>query len=473
MEMELDYQAILKKAKSLGVDFCDIYLEKNQQNILSIEDQKVDHVSCGIHSGGSIRLIHDFKTIFGSTNDTSTANMLNITEYLGQSLNIQKRDQNFNLSNKKMAQPFDITMPPGNISINDKVKRFFELDQSIRKMDDKIAQVEISYSDSHKTVVVANTEGLWIEFPRTQLLLSISITLFDGSDYHTGDDTIGGHTGYEILTAENIHKCIQKALHQANLSMTSDRSLSGTMPVIISSQAGGTFVHEAIGHGLEGDLIAAKTSIYKNKLGKKIASEKITIVDDPTIPGKRGSYLYDDEGTKSQTTTLIENGVLKNYLLDHLSAQKLGLKKNAHARRESYEHKPIPRMSNTIMLPGHDDPEDILKSVQDGLFVKVMGGGQVNTHNGDFVFEVVEGYKIENGQLGEPIVGATISGNGPKVLKQIEKIGNDLGFSLGTCGKEGQDVPITDAMPTVLIPKIIVGGIGALDEFEGDDFALE
>jgi TldD protein len=199
-------------------------------------------------------------------------------------------------------------------------------------------------------------------------------------------------------------------------------------------------------------------SVYSNKVGEKVASSLITVVDDPTLPQRRGSYPFDDEGVPSRRTLLVEKGILKSYLYDRLSALKDGVKSTGNGRRESYQHKPIPRMSNTMILAGKMKPEEIIRSVEKGLFVKKMGGGQVNTVNGDFVFEVSEGYLIEKGSVSEPVRGAILIGNGPQVLKEIDRVGDDLGFGIGTCGKDGQGVPVGDAQPTLRIPELVVGG---------------
>ena len=217
-------------------------------------------------------------------------------------------------------------------------------------------------------------------------------------------------------------------------------------------------IHEAIGHGLEADLAQQGLSVYSKKIGERVASPLITVVDDPTLPQKRGSYPFDDEGVPSRRTLLVEGGVLKGYLYDRLTALKDGVESTGNGRRESYQHKPVPRMSNTMILAGKMKPEEIIRSVEKGLFVKKMGGGQVNTVNGDFVFEVSEGYLIERGTVGEPVRGAILTGNGPQVLKEIDMVGDDLGFGIGTCGKDGQGVPVSDAQPTLRIPELVVGG---------------
>ncbi|MDX1765181.1 MAG: TldD/PmbA family protein, partial [bacterium] len=220
----------------------------------------------------------------------------------------------------------------------------------------------------------------------------------------------------------------------------------------------GTMIHEAVGHGLEGDLAQQGLSVYTGRLGDRIASEAVTVVDDSTLPNKRGTFRFDDEGTESQRTVLVDRGILRTYLYDRLTAMKDGVVSSGNGRRESYRRRPIPRMTNTLILPGDEDPGAILRSTPSGLYVVRMGGGQVNTINGDFVFEVSEGYRIENGAIGEPLRGATLTGNGPEVLMQIDRVGNDLGYAIGTCGKDGQGAPVSDAQPTIRIPEITVGG---------------
>ena len=226
----------------------------------------------------------------------------------------------------------------------------------------------------------------------------------------------------------------------------------------MAAEAGGTMIHEAIGHGLEADEAQLGMSVYSGKIGQKIASEIVSVVDDATIPFQRGTYSFDDEGSRSGKTLLVENGVLKGFMYDRLSALKDGVASTGNGRRQSYAHVPVCRMSNTLILPGNDDPESIIRSVEKGLLVKKMGGGQVNTVTGDFVFEVSEGYLLEKGQVGDPVRGATLTGNGPEVLKDIDMVGSDLGYGIGTCGKRGQGVPVADAQPTLRIPSMVVGG---------------
>lgn len=230
------------------------------------------------------------------------------------------------------------------------------------------------------------------------------------------------------------------------------------MAVVLAGTAGGTMIHEAVGHGLEADLANEGLSVYQNKIGLEVAHPLISVYDDATMAGHRGSFMFDDEGTPSQRTCLIEGGILKGYMHSRLTAANSGSAPTGNGRRQNYSFPPIVRMSNTFIAPGNDVPDSIISSTERGIYVKKMGGGQVNTINGDFVFDVQEAYRIEHGKIGEPIRGATLTGNGPKVLLMIDRVGNDLGFSIGTCGKNGQEAPISCGQPTIRIPQIIVGG---------------
>lgn len=264
--------------------------------------------------------------------------------------------------------------------------------------------------------------------------------------------------GFELFDLHPPEEVAEVATGRSLLMLSARKAPMGRMAVVISSEAGGTMIHEAIGHGLEADLTQQGLSVFSKKMGERVASSLVTVVDDPTLPQKRGSYAFDDEGVASQRTLLVEEGILKGYLYDRLTALKEGIPSTGNGRRESYHHKPIPRMSNTLIVPGKTKPEEIIRSVEKGLFVKKMGGGQVNTVNGDFVFEVSEGYLIEKGMITEPVRGAILTGNGPQILKEIDRVGDDLGFGIGTCGKDGQGVPVSSAQPTLRIPELVVGG---------------
>jgi len=280
----------------------------------------------------------------------------------------------------------------------------------------------------------------------------------DGTKLVSSYEPIAGTKGYEIFNETPPEEIAATAAKRALSMLSASPAPSGPMPVVIAGEAGGTMIHEAVGHGLEADLAREGLSVYKDRLEQQVASKLISIYDDSTLAGNRGSFACDDEGSPSQRTCLIENGTLKSYLHNRITATRDGIASTGNGRRQSYAYPPIVRMTNTLIAAGNDDPASIVSSTPKGLFVKKMGGGQVNTVNGDFVFDVQEGYLIENGKIGEPVRGATLAGNGPKVLEIIDKVGNDVGFSIGTCGKNGQEAPVTCGQPTLRIPEIVVGG---------------
>jgi TldD protein len=353
---------------------------------------------------------------------------------------------------------FPIEIPPDGVPLQDKVALVNRGNVAARGFDQRIRQVTVVYRDSAVKTQNANSLGDFTEAIRTGTLFLTQVVAAEGDAIQTGYEPIGRFMGHEIFRERSPEEVSLAAARRAVMMLGARKAPAGLMPVVLSSEAGGTMVHEAIGHGLEADLAGNGMSVYTGKVGEQVASPLVTVIDDATIPNARGSFSFDDEGTPAQRTVLVENGILKGYLYDRLSALKDGCSSTGNGRREGYHAKPIVRMTNTLIAPGETPPEEIVRGVEKGLFVRKMGGGQVNTVNGDFVFEVSEGYLIENGVVGQPVRGATLTGNGPDVLKKIAKVGSDLGFGIGTCGKDGQGVPVSDAQPTLLIEEITVGG---------------
>jgi len=273
-----------------------------------------------------------------------------------------------------------------------------------------------------------------------------------------GYESTGARRGFELFEKVPPEVVAQKAAERALLMLSAKPAPAGTFTVVLSSEAGGTMIHEAVGHGLEADLVQKGLSVYAGKVGEKVASELVTVIDDATLPDRNGSFSVDDEGVSAQRKVLIEKGYLTGYMYDRLRAMKEGRRSTGNGRRQSYAHIPLVRMTNTYIERGEDDPEDIIRDTKKGVYVVKMGGGEVNTVTGDFVFEIMEGYMIENGEITYPIRGATLIGNGPKALQDIDAVGNDLGWAIGTCGKDGQGVPVTDAQPTLRIRQLTLGG---------------
>jgi len=321
-----------------------------------------------------------------------------------------------------------------------------------------VRQVMAMFRDGVARFQTVNSLGEFTGSERVGTMFVAQVVAESGGVMQTGYESLGACRGFELFREKSAEEIALAAARRAVLMLGARRAPGGTMPVVLSSEAGGTMVHEAIGHGLEADLVQSGISVYRGRIGEQVASPLVNVIDDATIPYARGSFPFDSEGSPGQKTVLVENGILRGYLYDRLTAMKEGCSSTGNGRRESYHAKPIVRMTNTLIAPGSSDPVEIVRAVPAGLFVKKMGGGQVNTVTGDFMFEVSEGYLIENGVVGEPVRGATLTGNGPDVLKKILMVGSDLGFAIGTCGKDGQGVRVADAQPTMLIADMVVGG---------------
>jgi len=458
MLQTIDTAALLRRALSQGGEFADIYYEDAAFTSVACEDGKVERVLAAVDRGIGIRVISQLCTAYAYTNQLSEESLLLLADTVSRGVRGGAFRGAINLCERKKGAGFHIAIPPDQIALAEKVALVNRADRAARGFDSRIRQVMAAYRDSRVVTQTANSLGEFHEDTATSTLFVVQAVARDGAVTQTGYEPLGAQHGFEIFDETSPEDLALQAAARAVLMLGARKSPGGVLPVVLSSEAGGTMVHEAIGHGLEADLVQAGSSVYRGRIGETVASQLVTVLDDATIPNARGSFCFDGEGTPAQNTVLVEKGVLRGYLYDRLSAMKDGCASTGNGRRESYRMRPIVRMSNTLIAPGQSDPARIVASVASGLFVRRMGGGQVNTVNGDFVFEVTEGYLIENGAVGEPVRGATLVGNGPEVLKKITMVGSDLGFGIGTCGKDGQGVPVADAQPTLLISGITVGG---------------
>ncbi|MEW6107915.1 MAG: TldD/PmbA family protein [Nitrospirota bacterium] len=449
---------LLKKTLFNGGDYADIFIEHRKQTSLIIEDGKIEKITTGVEAGAGIRLICNGKTAYAFTNDLSEESLLRAAS---ETRNAADGKSGISVVDLRIIKPsfdFKIRLFPDDVPIERKISIAGKADSIARSFDNRVKQITAIYRDSVQNIYVATSDGIIAEDERVYTSAVLQVIATHNSIIQTGYENIGGLTGFELFEEHNIEEISRKAAMRAITMLTARKAPGGRMPVVIASNAGGTMIHEAIGHGLEADLAQQGLSVFSNKIGSQVASNLITVIDDSTLPNKRGSFRFDDEGTPSQKTVLVEKGILKNYMYDRLTAMKDGTLSTANGRRESYQYPPIPRMTNTYIAGGDISPEQILRLTEKGLLVEKMGGGQVNTVTGDFVFDVQEGYLIEKGSKGDPVRGATLTGNGPQILRSIDMVGGDLGFSIGTCGKDAQGVPVSDAMPTIRIPEIVVGG---------------
>ena len=467
---DINFKAVIDNARIGADDFIDVFIENKVSTVLSNESKRLEKAIKGLILGAGIRLISNKKTYYAYTNNIEESNLLNIASRLKKAAlsdiknnegNARSKDSGnlvLNFNEKKPKVDFNIIKDVTEVSIDEKLSKISPVVDYSWNYDKKVVQANITYSDYKQDVLIVNSEGDLVKDCRENLAFLVNIVVSDGNKTEVGYESAGGFTGFEFFDANDPQFIAKKALDRALSQLSAPFAPSGSMTVVLSSEAGGTMIHEAIGHGLEADIAGNGLSVYSDKIGEQVASNLITVIDDSSLVGKRGFYRFDDEGTYSRKNILVQDGVLKKYMSDRLSYVKYGCELTGNGRRQSYEHIPIVRMSNTMIAPGKTNPEDIIKSVENGLFVKKMGGGQVNTVTGDFVFDVMEGYIIKKGIVQEAVSGATLIGNGPDILKNIDMVGNDLGFGIGTCGKDGQGAPVADAQPTLRIPSIIVGG---------------
>jgi TldD protein len=460
MEVIRQIPEILRAALRNGGDFAEVFIEERLSITIGCEDRKVERVVSGTDRGAGLRVAVGEMTAYASTNDLTPSGLRELAERVSKGISAPVGRYSFpescdaHFGEKPMKYP-------ARVSTGEKVAKVLEGNEAAWSCGNEITQAEVRYGDSQQRVIIANSDGLFALDERIYILFIVRAVAQKNGVIQTGYEPIGGTRGFEIFEEISPSIIARTAAEQALKMLDAEPAPTGIMPVVIGSQAGGTMIHEAVGHGLEADLVQKGLSIFAGKLGQRVAPQIVSVHDDATLPGRRGSFRCDDEGTPSRRNVLIENGILNSYMYDLTTGKKAGVESTGNGRRESYRSRPIPRMTNTMIAPGTSRPEDIVGSTEKGLFVRKMGGGQVNTINGDFMFEVNEAYAIRGGELKEAVRGASLIGNCAKVLMSIDMVGSDLGFAVGTCGKEGQGVPVSDAQPTLRITGITVGGTHA------------
>ena len=461
---------ILTALLARGGEYGEVFVERRRAHALGMDDGRMEDVLASETFGVSLRVVDGEITRFGDLIAPSHAELLEAAITLavpGRGSAVAMPS----LTPEVHPNPSPLERDPATVSLTEKVALVRRAEAMARTHGETLRpgalkQASVGYSDSTQSVWIAAAEskdGAWTgrlsEDLRTQVVLRVNATAGDGTQLQSGYQALGETRGFELFTEEAVERTVQEAVRLAMQALDAQPAPAGTFPVVLSSSAGGTMIHEACGHGLEADLALAGMSAFAGKLGQKVAAEGVTIIDDGTLPHKRGSQAMDDEGHPVTRVVLIENGILKAYLQSRKTSRQMGTEPTGNGRRESYRNLPIPRMRNTFLAPGHEAPEAIVRDLDRGLLVKRMGGGQVDTVTGNFVFQVTEGYWVEKGEAKYPVKNATLSGCGPEVLKQLTRIGNDLHhFDIGTCGKDGQGVPVSDALPTILCPALVVGG---------------
>jgi TldD protein len=449
----------LRTALSRGGEWAELFWERHNVVTLTLDDDRLEDAITGVDQGAGIRVTSGDRGVYANGNVNDGDDLLAIAGRAAAAMAEDGGMREVNaISADVLPRPSAVEIDPRTVPIERKVELMKLANREARAADPRVHQVTVLYRESVQDVVVSNSEGRFRKDTRTRLVFGVLVTAKQGEVLESGYKAKAGTQGFEMLTEEAVLETTRTAARLAVQNVAADPAPAGTYTVVLSSEAGGTLIHESVGHGLEADLNLKGMSVYSGRLGQKVASDLITVLDDGTDPGKRGTQAMDDEGTQTHRTVLIENGILKTYLSDKKHAKKLGIPDSGNGRRESFRHLPICRMTTTMIAPGTSDPAAILASVKDGIFVKGMGGGQVDVVSGNFAFEITECYRIRDGKQAEPLRGATLVGQGPKLMSEIDMVGWDLGYSVGTCGKDGQGAPVADAQPTLRIPSVVVGG---------------
>ena len=447
------------------IDYADIYFQSSWHESLVLEDSIIKDGSFNIDCGVGVRAVTGEKTGFAYSDQIQLDGLKQSAiaargiAQQGQNGKVQAFQRSDNQHIYGAVNPLECWEK------EQKTKLLKELDAYIRTKEPLVKEVSISLSGVHEQMLVAATDGTYAGDIRPLVRLSISVLAQRGERRERGSAGGGGRFGYDFFISEQqgsqvAYQFADEAIRMALVNLEAEAAPAGAMPVVLGSGWPGVLLHEAVGHGLEGDFNRKESSVFSGKVGQQVTSELCTIVDDGTLKDLRGSLNVDDEGVKGQYNTLIENGVLKGYMQDKLNARLMGVAPTGNGRRESYAHLPMPRMTNTYMLPGQHTPEEIISTVKKGLYAPNFGGGQVDITSGKFVFSTSEAYLIEKGKITTPIKGATLIGNGPEAMQKISMIGNDLALDkgVGVCGKDGQSVPVGVGQPTLKVDELTVGG---------------
>ncbi len=449
--------AVLTRALRHGGDYAEIFAEDRSSLSIRLDDGRLEEVSSGIDLGASIRLVKGPTTSFGYVDALDEASLLGLAERLSASV---KGASSLPASVKvvQVGPRPEVGVRPVSVETTAKADILRAIDAAARGRSAEVRQVAAGYSESRQRIWVAGSRGTFAQDDRTRVVVSVNVVAQRGGVIQTGHETLAGTLGFEILDGDAPVRVALEATEKALVMLGAQPAPSGRMPVVLANGFGGVLFHEACGHGLEADFIVKKTSIWEGKRGERVAEAFVTALDDGTTPGMWGSNAVDDEGTPTEPTVVIEEGVLTGYLTDILRGEKLGLASTGNGRRQSFRHLPYPRMTNTYFAPGAIAAADLIADTPRAFYAKSLSGGQVDPATGDFVFGVSEGYLIEGGRIGPAVRGATLIGNGAEVLRSIDAIADDLEVKAGMCGKEGQVVPVGTGQPTLRIRELTVGG---------------
>ena len=454
---------VLGAALQTGGDFAEVFAEDKRSSSALLDDGRVEELSSGRDRGAGIRVVVGDTTGFAHTADLSETGLRSAAEAAAAAAKGGGGGtRTVDLTRQPTTNPSVVELQPGDIPKARKVELLRRADEAGRARHGSITQVSARYGDSRRRILVANSDGLLAEDEQVRTLFTVGVVASGDTGMQTGRRSIGHTIGFELFDRYDVAELAHEAADRAVTKLSARPAPSGEMPVVIGKGGGGVLFHEACGHGLEADLVAKSASVFKGRTGELVASPLVTLVDDGTMGGEWGAFGIDDEGSPAQRNVLIQDGVLTDYMWDFLRSRKDGRPQSGNGRRQSYQHLPMVRMTNTYMVGGKSEPDDIIASTDHGVYVSSLGGGQVNTATGDFVFGMTEAYLIENGEITEPIREGNLIGNGPQCLLDIDMLANDFAMgNPGTCGKDGQGVPVGDGQPTLRVKALTIGGTAA------------
>jgi len=454
---------VLGTAVKSGADFAEVFAEDKRSTSAGLDDGRIEQVTSGRDRGAGIRVVKGDTTGFAHTADLSEAGLLTAAASAAAAASQGGGGvRTVALTRRDGTKVNTVARYPDEVPKATKVELLRRIDEAARSAGASIVQVSAGYGDSRRRILVANTDGVLAEDEQVRSLVRMSVVANGDAGMQTGFQSAGQTIGFEMFDSVDVEDLARDAARMAISKLSARPAPSGAVPVVIQRGSGGVLFHEACGHGLEADLVAKGASVYRGKAGELVASPLVTLVDDGTMSTEWGAIGIDDEGHPSQYNVLIQDGVLTDYMWDYLRARKEGRPQSGNGRRQSYMHLPMVRMTNTYVLNGTDEPDEIVRNTESGVYVAKLGGGSVNTATGDFVFGMVEAYLIENGEITDPLREGNLIGNGPQVLRDIDMLGNDFAMgNPGTCGKDGQGVPVGDGQPTLRVKSMTIGGTAA------------
>jgi TldD protein len=449
---------VLEAALSTGGDFSEVFVEDRYANTLELQGGKIEKSLSGRDAGVGIRIFSGLQSVYTYTTDFSEEGLLKAAKRAAHAIKGEGQHSLSTLQHEQTQQLHNIIQMPRTVENNRKAEYMKKASEIVKNYDKRIRQAGIRYIDEEQHVLIANSEGKFVEDSRVRTRLAIQAIATEGNNTQTGFYGPGAFQGFEFIENLDLNHYASEAARIAVTMLGAEECPSGKFPVIIDNEFGGVIFHEACGHGLEATSVAKNNSVFANRIGEKVAPDIVTYIDDGTLANEWGSLNIDDEGEKVRKNVLIEDGILKGYLIDKFNARRMNMESTGSGRRQSYKYNPTSRMTNTYIAPGKSTPEDIIASTEHGLYAKYMGGGSVNPATGDYNFAIMEAYLVKDGKIDRPVRGATLIGNGPKTLQLVDMVGNNLAHGAGMCGSVSGSLPVNVGQPMIRVSEITVGG---------------